>query len=264
MHSKLIILALCSLFCATPLLAADKVIATVDGNKITQAMLDVYALQRGAPSSSDVDQEQRDKLLQELINREILYQKAMAGKMEKNAQVQLELDSARRNILASQVIRNLAEGDKELTDEFLTAEYNKYIATLSNTEFKARHILVDSEEGAKSIVAELDKGTDFIKLAEEKSDGPSKSAGGDLGWFRSEQMVKPFSDAVAKLEKGKYTKTPIKTEFGWHVILLEDTRTISPPPFSAIKDQLAQKIRTERITNFLADVRKTAKIDIAK
>jgi len=264
MYTKLLILSLLTLAVISPLQAADKVIATVDGSKITQEMLDIYALQRGAPTPADVTPEQREKLLQELINRELLYQKALAGQVEKNARIKLELDSARRNILASQVIRDLSEGEQAITEEVLIAEYNKYIDTLTNTEYKARHILVAQEDSAKSIISELDKGADFTKLAKEKSEGPSKSEGGDLGWFRPEQMVKPFSESLIKLEKGKYTKSPVQTEFGWHVILLEDTRTIDPPPFSAIKDQLAQKINTERVTSFIGDVRKSAKIVVNK
>lgn len=269
MNCQSLAATLAALVISLPALAADKatdkVLATVDGHKITQSMLDTYAMQRGAPSPADVNPEQKERLVTELINREILFQKALAEKKDKDAQAQQELDSARRNILASFIIRGLTEGKNAVTDEVVKEEYNKYVATLSNKEYQARHILLTSEADAKAVIAELDKGGDFKKLAEDKTtDTSSKTSGGDLGWFRPEQMVKPFSDALAKLEKGQYTKAPVQTDFGWHVIKLDDTRPVDPPPFTAIKDQLAQKVRADRVTNYLEEMRKKAKIEMMK
>ncbi len=111
------------------------------------------------------------------------------------------------------------------------------------------------------MIAELDKGADFATLTKKKSSGPSAENGGDLGWFSTDQMVKPFSDAASKLEKGSYSKTPVKTQFGWHVILLEDARLVNPPPFDEVKAQIRVGLQNKLIEAYISDLRKTAKIE---
>lgn len=243
---------------------AKTVLATVDGVEITQEMLESYALQRGAPSRDAINADQKRKLLKELIDRELLYKEAVNQGLDKTRHAKSEIDSARRNILASMVIRNLNSADKAITEQMLKDAYNDFVKTLSNKESKARHILVSSREIAEALIKELDKGADFAKLAGEKSEGPSKTAGGDLGWFRAEEMVPPFAEALGKLKKGHYTKTPVQTQFGWHIILLEDTRAIEPPPFESLKKQLHEKVSNDRISDYLKSLNDKAKIVISK
>ena len=132
---------------------------------------------------------------------------------------------------------------------------------MTGKEYKARHILVKTEDEAKAVVKQLDDGSDFAKLAKEKSTGPSGKTGGDLGWFRPQQMVPPFSDAVAAMKKNTYTKKPVKTQFGWHVIKLEDLRDVQPPKFEDIKDQVKTIVQTKRVQKYVKSLRDKAKID---
>ncbi|HEY8097681.1 MAG TPA: peptidylprolyl isomerase, partial [Methylobacter sp.] len=131
------------------------------------------------------------------------------------------------------------------------------------TEYKASHILVKTEEEAKKLIAELDKGADFAKLANKHSlDAKESQNGGDLGWFSAGQMVAPFSEAVAALEKGKYTKEPVKTQFGYHVILKEDSRALTPPPLEAVKEQLTPFLQRKKVQGMIEGLRKQAKVEI--
>lgn len=255
-----LLLALSSVFAGQ--VTAAETLAEVNGDKITASMLEIYAMQRGAPNMAAVSGEQRQRLIKELIDRELLYRIALKDKLENNPEAKKELDSAHRNILASFVIKGLSTGKNAITDDVLKKEFNEYVKTLGNSEYKARHVLLEKEDQAKDVISQLDKGGDFQALAKEKSQGPSGPAGGDLGWFRPEQMLPAFSVAVKALGKGKYTKTPVKTDYGWHVILLEDSRVIDPPAFSSIKEQLSQKVLNDRIGAYLLDLRKNAKIEM--
>ncbi|HRF10798.1 MAG TPA: peptidylprolyl isomerase, partial [Candidatus Accumulibacter phosphatis] len=129
-----------------------------------------------------------------------------------------------------------------------------------NTEYKLRHILVEQEDEAKTIIANLKKGAKFEELAKQSKDPGSKDKGGDLGWNSTASYVKPFGDAVGSLSKGKYTETPVKTDFGYHVILLEDSRPLTAPPFDQIKPQLTQRLQQEQIQKYVNDLRSKAKI----
>ena len=152
-----------------------------------------------------------------------------------------------------------------VTDQALSAEYDKIKAQMSGTEYKARHILVEKEAEAKDIIAKLNKDpAAFAKLAAEKSKDPgSKVKGGDLGWFDAKAMVPEFGAALAKLEKGKFTEEPVKTQFGYHVILLEDTRPVEVPPLEAVKPQLSQQVQQQNVKKQLDSLKAAAKIEMA-
>ena len=150
-----------------------------------------------------------------------------------------------------------------VTDAEIKAEYDSKVAGENGTEYKARHILVKTEAEAKKLIAELDKGADFAKLANKHSlDAKESQNGGDLGWFVAGQMVAPFSEAVAKLEKGKYTKTPVQTQFGWHVILREDSRAQTPPSLESVKEQLMPYLQRKKVQTMVETLRKQAKVEI--
>ncbi|MGD2112724.1 MAG: peptidylprolyl isomerase, partial [Gammaproteobacteria bacterium] len=129
-------------------------------------------------------------------------------------------------------------------------------------EYKARHILVETEDEAKDIITRLDDGVDFSELAKEKSTGPSGPSGGELGWFGAGQMVKPFADAAAAMEKGTYSKTPVQTEFGWHVIMLDDMRDSTPPPFDDVKERLKVLLTNQNLQQHISELRESASIDL--
>ena len=144
----------------------------------------------------------------------------------------------------------------------LKKEYQEQIKNAPKEEYKARHILVKTEDEAKEIIKSLKDGADFEKLAKEKSIGPSGPNGGDLGWFTATTMVPEFADAVAKLKKGDITDQPVKTQFGWHVIKLEDTRKVDPPSFDSMKDKLRSIVANKSIQNYLSELHKKAKIEL--
>ncbi len=139
----------------------------------------------------------------------------------------------------------------------------KSVAEMPKAEYHARHILVDDEAKAKDLIAQIDKGASFEKLAKENSSDGSAAEGGDLGWFSTGQMVKPFSDAVQQLEVGKYTATPVKSEFGWHVIKLEETRPTTPPPYDAVKAQLGPLVKQKQFEAHLKELVGKAKVERA-
>jgi len=151
-----------------------------------------------------------------------------------------------------------------VTDEAIKAEYEKMVSGPGGTEYKARHILVKTEGEAKTVIEKLKKGEKFEELAKTYSTGPSKTKGGDLGWFSPNQMVPPFSAAVVALKKGEYTTTPVKTQFGWHVILLEDSRKKTPPAFESVKARIRSSLQMQEIQKHIEELRKNATIVMAE
>lgn len=241
-------------------LAADNdTVITVNGNNITEWTLKRYASQRGLPPELPEGQ-QREALIEELVNRELIFQDAVKIGIDKTPAIVNEIAHQRVNIVASTML-NRSSDRFAVSDAELKKEYDNRKGELGGKELKARHILLEKEEEAKAVIKELNNGADFATLAGKKSTGPSAVNGGDLGWFSTEQMVKPFSDAAAKLEKGNYTKTPVKTQFGWHVILLEDTRAVNPPKFEDIKEQIRVGLQNKLIENYIKGLRDSAKIE---
>lgn len=182
--------------------------------------------------------------------------------LARKPEVAAQLRVLRMNVLSEAQMRKYLE-EHPVVDADLSAEYDEQVAAVP-TEYSARHILVEDEAAAKAIIAKLDSGADFAKLAKEKSKDSSASNGGDLGWFALQTMVKPFADAVAALEKGKYTTTPVQSQFGWHVILLEDTRKPTLPTLAEVKDRLQEMVQRKKIQTYLEELRKEAGIDVDK
>ena len=238
----------------------DKVIVTINDTKITEWTLNRYATQRGLPPEMPKEQ-QRKMLEEELINRELIYQNAVSIGVDKTPAIQSEVNYQRVNIIASSML-NRSSDRFAVSDADLKKEFELRKGELGGKEFKARHILLENEADAKKVIADLDKGGNFVSIAGERSKGPSAVEGGDLGWFQPAQMVKPFSEAAAKLKKGEYTSTPVKTQFGWHVILLEDTRQVNPPKFEEIKEQIRVGMQNKLIEAYIKKLRDKAKIEI--
>ena len=257
-------LATCGIANAAPMADPGKspVIATVNGNPITEWTLTRYAKQRGLPPEMPKG-EQRNALLEELINRTLIYQNAVSLGVDKTPVIQAEIEHQRINIIASTMISRSSDRF-EVTEADMKKEYENRKQELGGKELKARHILLEKESEAKDVIAELDKGANFTELAGKRSTGPSAVNGGDLGWFKPDQMVKPFSQASLKLNKGSYTKAPVKTQFGWHVILLEDTRSINPPKYEEVKKQIKVGLQSKLIEDYIGGLRSKAKIEKSK
>jgi|GEM_PF-19867 len=245
---------------ATPTIAKSDAVAVVNGEyiaKSTLADLEKEVAERGHGQTFP-----KDKLIEELIQRELLVQDAIQKQLDKSAEVIAQLDSAKKTLLTQAVVQNFIKANP-VTDAEIKAEYDSKVSGENGTEYKARHILVKTEDEAKKLIAELDKGGDFAKLANKNSlDAKESQNGGDLGWFVASQMVAPFSEAIVKLEKGKYTKTPVKTQFGYHVILREDSRAQTPPPLESVKEQLLPYLQRKKVQTMVETLRKQAKVEL--
>ncbi|MDH5571303.1 MAG: peptidylprolyl isomerase [Gammaproteobacteria bacterium] len=262
MQKKLSVLIFSGLILATShSVAADKAVATVNGKSISQNVYEHYLKQANSRPNTPQGGVSREIIINELVNRELLYQAATKEKMEKDPDVIFQMEQLRINTMIQGLLAKMAKS-KQPSEADMKAEYDKRIGGANMTEFKARHILLKTEEDAKTIIAELDSGSKFDELAKTKSTGPSAKDGGDLGWFNPGQMVPEFSQAVAQMKKGDYSKTPVKTQFGWHVIKLEDTRKPEPPKFEDVKNQIAMVLQNQQIQDYIENLRKSAKIEI--
>jgi len=232
--------------------------ATVNGKQITQDMLDTFSQAVMGNSPEPATDEQKAQLLDQLINMTLAAQAAEKDGLQKDPKVAGRLDLLRTQILAEAASEKFIKANP-VTDADLKTEYDTQVAGMPK-EYKARHILVDKKETAESIIRELQAGGDFSKIAAKESKDSSGKAGGDLGWFAPQSMVKPFSDAVMALEKGKYTTTPVQSEFGWHVIILDDVRSPEAPKFEDVKPQVEMFVQRKKLQEYLDGLRKAAKI----
>lgn len=239
--------------------AADGVAATVNGKPIKQSLMD-FIIKDANTRGQKVDDNTRAVVLNKLISSELVLQEAQKQGLDKKPEYQAREELLRRELLVNTYIESYIK--KNPVDEAATkAEYEKFKKQLGDKEYNARHILVASEAEAKDIIAQLAKGGDFAKLAKEKTkDTGSKDKGGDLGWFPPTSMVKPFSDAVTRLQKGLYTTVPVQTQFGWHVIKLEDTRPLQVPAYDKIKSDLQKQVQQRKLEKMLSDLREKAKV----
>ena len=240
---------------ATPAKAA---IATVNGQKLSAELFDAFAMAVSGGSKEPLEGEQRDQALDQLINMTLAAQAAEKDGLAKDPAVQARIELLRTQILAEAASEKYIKAHPA-TDEEIRAEFDAQVAAMPK-EYKARHILVENKESADAIIVKLQGGADFAKLATAESKDSSASNGGDLGWFSPQTMVKPFADAVVALEKGKFTPQPVQSEFGWHVILLEDVRSPEVPDFEQVKPQVEMFTQRKKLQAYLDELRKTASI----
>ncbi len=242
----------------------DSVAATVNGVPITASRVDMLMKQQaahGMPGTPEI----RKQVIEQLAMTMVIAQAAEKKGMDKTGEVADQLDLMKQNLLAKAYVQDYMKGNP-VTDDVLKAEYEKVKAQVSGNEYKARHILVEKEDEASDIIAKLKKNPNaFAALAKERSKDPgSKGKGGDLGWFDPHTMVPEFGAALANVKKGAFTETPVKTQFGYHVILLEDSRAKQFPPMEQVKDQLQQQLQQKNFDKLLADMKAGAKIEIAQ
>lgn len=241
---------------ATP---AATTVVTVNGAKISAEMVDTFVQAITGKPAAEATKEQRDELVNELVSMTLVAQAAEKDGLTKDPDVQARIELLRTQVLAQMASEKYAESHP-VSDDEVKKEYDDQIAKMPK-EYKARHILVEQKETAESIIRELAAGGDFAALAKKESKDPGSAAnGGDLGWFSGQSMVKPFSDAVATLEKGATTKEPVQTQYGWHVIRLEDSRQPEAPAFDDVKDQVKTFAQRKKIQAYVEELRKTAKI----
>ncbi len=235
-------------------------IARVNGVSIPQSRLDLLLkvnTAQGQPDTPDVRSRMRDAL----ITREVISQEAVKKGLDKSAEVISQLDLQRQEALVNAYVQDYIK-NHPLSEDALKKEYERQKAQIGDKEYKARHILVKDEAEAKQIIAQLKKGALFEKIAAEKSeDQGSKAQGGDLDWSAPGRYVPPFAEALKKLKKGQLTDPPVQTQFGWHVIRLEDDRPFKTPGFEEVKPQLQQNLQRQAIDKVIGDLRAKAKVE---
>ncbi|MBV6423424.1 MAG: putative parvulin-type peptidyl-prolyl cis-trans isomerase [Steroidobacteraceae bacterium] len=239
--------------------ADAKPVATVDGKAIAKSLFDTYAKGVSGKESAELTEEQRGQILDNLIRAELIASQAEKDGLAAKPETASMLELSRLNILQQEMMQKYL-ADKTPTEQELRAEYETQVNALSKQEYHARHILVATEDFAKRLIAQLDKGANFEQLARRESIDSSKDNGGDLGWFTPDRMVPPFSAAVVALKKGEYTKAPVQTQYGWHVIRLDDVRDVQPPPFDSVKDRLVQIVQAKKFKAYADELMKTAKV----
>ena len=239
--------------------AAPSKIATVNGVAISKARVDAILKERAQQGMPDTE-EMRKTIREELINREIIAQEAARRGLTKNADIQSQIDMSRQAVIVRAFLQDFVKSHP-VTDDLIKAEYEKVKTQTGGKEYKARHILVEKDDEAKDIIAKLKKGDKFEELAKVSKDPGSKDKGGDLDWNTPTGYVKPFSDAMAKLEKGKYTETPVQTQFGFHVIQLDDVRDVKFPSLDEVKPGLQQRLQQQQLEKAVADLRAKAKVE---
>ncbi len=245
--------------CAT-LPAFAQNIAIVNGQAVPKARADALAAQV-ARSGRPVTPEMAGQIREEVIAREIFVQEAQRRGIDAGDEYKSQMELARQTILIRELFADVQKKEP-VTDEEVKAEYDKFVAANSGKEYRARHILVPTEAEAKAIVANLKKGGKFDEIAKKQSKDPGSGAnGGDLDWATADNYVPEFSSAMIKLTKGQLTETPVKTQFGFHVIRLDDTREAKLPPFEQVKPQISQQLQQQKLTKFQDALRSKAKVE---
>jgi peptidyl-prolyl cis-trans isomerase C len=240
--------------------AGDTNIARVNGVAVPKARADMLIQQQQGRGMQDTEQT-RAMVREELVNREVVAQEAQRAGFAKRPEVQAQLDLARQEIIVGAYIRDWLRRNP-VSDADVQKEYEKAKAGAGDREYRARHILLESEDEAKAVIAELKKGGKFEELAQKSSKDPgSKERGGDLDWNVPQTFDRQFSEAMVKLEKGKYTETPVRTRFGFHVIQLDDVRQVKFPALADIKPRIQQQLVQNKVEELIKGLREKAKVE---
>jgi peptidyl-prolyl cis-trans isomerase C len=258
--ASLLMLGACSKDQAAAPIPADQVIATVNGQKISKAQFELYMQTIEHQAGQPIPEAQKSLVLDQYIGMRLAAAEAEKAGIAKQPEVADQLDFARLNIIVDAALEKYLE-DHPVADEEIRPEYDAQVAALPR-EYHARHILVADKATAEAITKQIAGGADFAKIAKQKSTDSSKDTGGDLGWFTLETMVEPFANAVAALQPGEMTTEPVQSQFGWHVIKLEETRASVAPPFENVKDRVKMMVQRKKLQAYLDGLRADAKIDI--
>ncbi|MDA8328067.1 MAG: peptidylprolyl isomerase [Betaproteobacteria bacterium] len=239
--------------------AAGKVMAVVNGSPIPQAELNALEQDRTA-QGQPVNDQVAAALRESLIDGEILAQQAVKQGLDQDSNLQMRLKLAKTQMLAQAFLANYVKSHP-ITEAAMKAEYDRAKAAAGDKEYEVEHILVASEGDARKIIAQLNQKAKFETLAKKDSKDSTAQNGGNLGWVTPAGLVKPFSDAMVQLKKGEYTKEPVKTQFGWHVIRLVDIRELKFPPYEQVKEQVRAGLEQQEVKKEIADLRAAAKVE---
>jgi peptidyl-prolyl cis-trans isomerase C len=254
-----LVLAACNKAATPALEAPGERVATVNGKALPKSEFDLYVANMSRQSGREVPEDQKGQLLDQYISMQLAADEAEKAGIEKDQKVRDQLALARVQVLVDAGLQKYLESHPVQESE-LRPEYDAQVAALPR-EYHARHILVEDEAAAVAITKELKGGADFAKLAAKRSKDSSSKSGGDLGWFTLDTMVKPFADAVKTMQPGQLTEQPVQSQYGWHVIKLEESRATSAPPFDEVKDRVKMIVQRKKLQTHLEELRKTAKIE---
>jgi len=235
-------------------------VAIVNGKAVPKSRVDALA-QQIARSGRPVTPEMEGQLKEEVIAREIFIQEAQKQGLDASEDFKTQMELARQTLLIRELFGNYQKSNP-VTDAEIKAEFDKFAAANAGKEYKARHILVEKESEAKAIIAQLKKGGKFEDIAKKASKDPGSGAkGGDLDWANAGNYVAEFSQAMTALTKGKLTETPVKTQFGYHIIRLDDVRDAQLPKFEEVKPQIAQQMQQQKMNKYQEELRSKAKVE---
>lgn len=253
---------LCVALLASALLSAPALSQTikVNGKSISPLLYDSFMNEQkntGVPETPEL----KNAIREELIRRELLMQEAQKKKIDQSADILGRIELAKQAVIIQAFLTDYVK-THPITEKKLKANYKKFNQALGKTEYKALHILVEDQAKAQNVIEQLKKGEKFADLAKKYSLDPgSKEMGGALGWSPASNYVPSFADALGKLKKGTYTQKPVQSDFGYHVIFLEDTRPLTPPDFERVKPELEMRAQQEMVDELIKDLRAKAKVE---
>ena len=235
-------------------------LAIVNGKAVPKERVETLK-QQVERSGRPISPEMENQIKEEVIAREIFMQEAQKRGLEATSDYKAQMELARQTILIRELFVDFQKTNP-VTDAEIQAEYDKFAAANAGKEYKASHILVEKEDEAKAIIAALKKGGKFEEIAKKQSKDPGSGArGGDLDWANPSSYVPECTEAQGKLEKGKLTQTPVKSQFGWHIIRLDDVREAQLPKIDEVKPQIAQQLQQQKLAKFQEDLRAKAKVE---
>ena len=256
---KFAALAILGALAISPAFAEEKSAALVNGVSIPQARIDMRVKAVTAQGQAD-SPELRKAIREDMINIEVMAQEVAKLGLDKNPEVQQQIELSKQSVLVNAFVQDYAK-NHPISEDQLRQEYEKLKVKLGDKEYNARHILVGTEAEAKDIIAQLNKKAKFEKLAAKSMDAGSAARGGSLGWAVPGNFVPEFANALLGLKKGEYTHEPVQSQFGWHVIKVDDVRALKVPSFEEIKPQLQQRLQQQSIKKAVDDLRAKAKIE---
>lgn len=236
-------------------------LAIVNGKPVPLERVELLKQQMEERTGRELPEEMMSQLKEEIITREIFMQEAQRRGLERSASYAQNMDMARQTILIRELFLDF-EKTNPITDAEIEAEYQAFAASNGGKEYRASHILVESEAEAKTLIASIKGGKKFADIAKKSSKDPGSGAnGGDLGWASPSSYVPEFTEAMVALEKGKMTEQPVQSQFGWHIIRVDDLREAQLPPLEEVKDQIQQQLEQQKMVQFQEELRAKAKVE---
>lgn len=236
-------------------------VATVGDERLPESVLRLYSMNTLQRNIEQLDDDEYERLLDDLIRFKLLAQAAEERGLVQERTIAAELALQRMQLLGRRMASRFLE-ENPPTEAELREAYEANLDDYRAPEYKARHILVDSEEEARNVISELNEGADFAKLAETRSTGSTASEGGDLGYFTADSMVEPFSQAVTSMEVGTYSTDPVQTQYGWHVILLEDINEQEAPGLDAVRSEIRREVEMQKLEEYVESLKSEQTVTI--